>query len=57
MKIYAQAIDLINDPDVIKKYDECHKNVWAEDLEAMKTHGIIRMKIWRINTDIMPFFN
>ena len=47
MKIFAQAIDLIDDPDVIKKYDEYHKNVWAEDLEAMKTHGILRMKIWR----------
>ena len=49
MKIFAQAIDLINDPDVIKKYDEYHKNVWAEDLEAMKTHGILRMKIWRVS--------
>tara|TARA_B100001013_G_C24517974_1_gene405762 strand:- start:34 stop:375 length:342 start_codon:yes stop_codon:yes gene_type:complete len=49
MKIFAQAIDLINDPDVIKKYDEYHKNVWVEDLEAMKTQGILRMKIWRVS--------
>ena len=32
MKTYAQAIDLVNDPKVIKKYDEYHQNVWPEDL-------------------------
>ena len=39
MKTYAQAIDLVNDPKVIKKYDEYHQNVWPEDLEAIKNHG------------------
>jgi|TARA_Y100001949_G_scaffold168209_1_gene166693 L-rhamnose mutarotase len=49
MKTYAQAIDLVNDPKIIKKYDDYHQNVWPEDLEAMKTHGISRMKIWRVS--------
>ena len=39
MKIYAQALDLLNDPEAIKKYDEYHQNVWQEDLEAMKAFG------------------
>tara|TARA_Y100001960_G_scaffold334109_1_gene445068 strand:- start:9450 stop:9791 length:342 start_codon:yes stop_codon:yes gene_type:complete len=49
MKTYAQAIDLVNDPKIIKKYDEYHQNVWPEDLKAMKNHGILRMKIWRVS--------
>ena len=49
MKIYAQALDLVNNPEVIKKYDEYHQNVWQEDLDAIKVFGILRMRIWRVS--------
>ena len=49
MKVYAQALDLINDKKLIKEYEDYHKNVWPEVLNGIKSTGIIRMRIWRIN--------
>ena len=49
MKVYAQALDLINDKKLINEYEDYHKNVWPEVLNGIKSTGIIRMRIWRIN--------
>ena len=50
MKAYAQAIDLKNNPETIKKYKEYHANVWPEVLGALKDLGIERMRIWLVGT-------
>lgn len=55
MKFYAQALDLINDPSLIKEYEEHHKNVWPETLQALKNIGVIRMRIFRINNRLFMF--
>ena len=49
MKVYAQALDLINEKNLIKEYEDYHKNVWPEVLNGIKSTGITRMRIWRIN--------
>jgi L-rhamnose mutarotase len=49
MKVYAQALDLKNNKELINEYENHHKNVWPEVLEGLKSVGIIRMRIWRIN--------
>ena len=43
MKTFAQTIDLVNDPQIIKKYEEYHRNVWPEVIESLKSIGINRM--------------
>ena len=49
MKVYAQALDLKNNKELINEYENHHRNVWPEVLEGLKSVGIIRMRIWRIN--------
>ena len=39
MKIYAQALDLKDDEDLIKKYENYHKNVWPEMKSALTRNG------------------
>ena len=45
MKVYAQALDLIDDKKLIKEYEDYHKNVWPEVLDGIKSTGIIRMRM------------
>jgi|TARA_B100001750_G_C15475924_1_gene582465 L-rhamnose mutarotase len=47
MKTFAQTIDLVNDPQIIEKYEEYHRNVWPEVIESLKSIGINRMEIFR----------
>ena len=49
MKVYAQALDLIDDEKLIREYEDYHKNVWPDVLNGIKSTGIKRMRIWRIN--------
>ena len=47
MNSFAQVLDLKDDPEVIAKYEEYHRNVWPEVIEALKGIGILRMEIFR----------
>ena len=47
MKRYALALDLKDDPTLIKEYEDYHKNVWPEIIESIKNSGILRMEIYR----------
>ena len=55
MKFYAQALDLINEPHLIAEYEDYHKNVWPETLEALNNIGVIRMRIFRVNNRLFMF--
>jgi len=55
MKVYAQALDLKNDEKSIAEYEEYHRNVWPEVLEALETMGVIRMRIFRVNERLFMF--
>ena len=50
MKRYCLALDLKNDEDLIRQYEDHHKAVWAEVIAAIKESGIIEMEIYRVET-------
>ena len=47
MRTYALALDLKEDPDLIKEYEAHHKNVWPEVVASIKDSGILHMRIYR----------
>lgn len=47
MKRYCLALDLKDDPALIKEYEAYHKAVWPEILESIKGSGIVQMEIYR----------
>ena len=49
MKKYCLALDLIDDPVLIKEYTEWHERVWPEVLENIKLSGVVDMEIYRYN--------
>lgn len=48
MKRYCLALDLINDPELIKDYERYHQAVWPEILDSITNSGIDNMEIYRI---------
>lgn len=47
MKKYVLALDLINDAQLIKEYDEYHKNIWPEIHQSILDVGVVNMEIYR----------
>ncbi|MEK6781305.1 MAG: L-rhamnose mutarotase [Bacteroidota bacterium] len=47
MKRYCLALDLKDDPILIKEYEKYHRNSWPENLKAIKDAGIEVMEIYR----------
>ena len=48
-KRYCLAVDLIDDAELIKEYEQWHEHVWPEILESIRSSGIEQMEIYRIN--------
>jgi L-rhamnose mutarotase len=46
-KSIAWVVDLIDDPEIIAKYEEYHRNAWPEVRAKQKALGIERMEIFR----------
>ena len=46
MKRYCLALDLKNDPLLISKYIDYHKEVWPEISSSIKENGILDMQIY-----------
>ncbi|NQW20001.1 MAG: L-rhamnose mutarotase [Chloroflexi bacterium] len=46
-KSIAQLVDLIDDPEIIAKYEKYHRNAWPEVREKQTAMGIERMEIFR----------
>jgi L-rhamnose mutarotase len=44
---YCLALDLVDDPVLIKEYEQHHKNVWPEILKSIHDSGIESMEIHR----------
>ena len=55
MKCFAQALDLNDDPELIRQYDEHHRRVWPEVIAALRGIGIRRMKIFRLGTRLFMY--
>ncbi len=46
MKRYCLALDLKDDPELIREYVELHKNVWPENIAGIKASGITVMDLY-----------
>ena len=49
-KKYILALDLKDDEQLIKEYEEHHRNVWPEIKKSIIDSGIENMQIYRIGT-------
>lgn len=47
MKRFALALDLKNDPNLIKEYEDWHLRVWPEIKKSITDSGITNMEIYR----------
>jgi L-rhamnose mutarotase len=47
MKRYCLALDLKEDENKIKAYDDYHKKVWPEIKDSLKEAGVLDMEIYR----------
>ena len=50
MKRYCLTLDLKNDAELIRKYEEYHKAVWPEIIKSIKDSGIENMEIYRFGS-------
>ena len=48
VKKYYLALDLIDDPELIRAYEIYHKKVWPEIIESIKKSGIEHLEIFRV---------
>ncbi|MBY5959249.1 L-rhamnose mutarotase [Membranicola marinus] len=47
MKRYCLLLDLVDDPDLIREYEEYHKKIWPEVIRSMTDAGVESMEIYR----------
>ena len=47
MKRFCMALDLKDDPGLIREYESYHKAVWPEITESIRESGIRHMEIYR----------
>lgn len=50
MRVFAQALDLVDDPARIEEYIRHHQAVWPEVTDGLRAIGIHGMRIWRGGT-------
>ena len=49
MKQYCLALDLVNDPVLIREYETYHNKLWPEITKSIRDSGIINMRIYRVS--------
>jgi len=47
MKRYGLALDLVDDPQLIREYEDYHREVWPEIKASIGNAGISDMEIYR----------
>lgn len=52
MKRYCQTLELVDNPELIKKYVEVHSHVWPEVMQGQREVGILDMQIYRLGTHL-----
>lgn len=53
MRKYCFALDLKDDPELIKAYEEYHREVWPEIIDSIKAAGITKLEIYRFANRLM----
>lgn len=46
MKAYGRTLNLKDDPEIIRRYVDYHREVWPEVQRGLLSIGIERMRIW-----------
>ena len=52
MKRYCQTLELLDDPEMIRRYCQVHQQVWPEIIEGQRQVGILDMQIYRRRTHV-----
>lgn len=52
MKRYCQALTLVDDEEMIRKYVEAHAHVWPEVKAGQREVGILDMQIYRYGNQL-----
>lgn len=55
VKTFGLTINLRDDPELIEKYKEYHRNVWPETEQALKVVGITAMKIYLLGRSMFMY--
>ena len=53
MKRFCLALDLKDDAQAIAQYEAYHKAVWPEIIESIKSSGIEKMQIYRVQNRLI----
>ncbi len=48
MKEFLYTVNLRDDPEVIRKYEEYHNAIWPEVTRSLRAVGIRELRIWRL---------
>ncbi len=48
LKRYCLALDLVDDPELIREYEQFHQKVWPEIEKSIRDAGVVQMEIYRI---------
>jgi L-rhamnose mutarotase len=46
MRVYARTLNLKDDAEIVRRYDEHHRGVWPEVERGLRAIGIESMRIW-----------
>jgi L-rhamnose mutarotase len=55
MKRYGRTINLKNDPQILERYVEYHREIWPEVERGLKSIGIERMLIWMLGQQLFMY--
>ena len=55
MKAFGLTINLREDPQIIEKYKEYHRNVWPEVEQALRKVGVTSMKIFLLGRRLFMY--
>ena len=55
LKTFGLTINLRDDPELVEKYKEYHRNVWPETEQALKAVGITAMKIFLLGRSMFMY--
>jgi L-rhamnose mutarotase len=47
---YCLALDLKDDPELIARYEEWHREVWPDVVRHIREQGVSNMEIYRLGT-------
>lgn len=50
MRRYCLMLDLVDDPELIREYEDYHQKIWPEVVRCMTEAGVESMKIYRFGT-------